>query len=204
MKLRNGLGRRAVFIGAQDQRAFQLFELTEDLRELGDVAGVLGETPPLARAVRLHHLEDSLRQARQIDERDFARRGGVARHAVIVRPAPGISATLRKAGVDAFLHLVPFGIINDLGADLDLLLPVVEVQRRHLSGGHVAVHGAQIAARFTAGGLRDFLRPFLVKRLGRGVIANLAGAILGFRRRDAIDEALLRIDLDDQNEHVEV
>ena len=68
-KLRNGLGRRAVFIGVQDQRAFQLFELAEDLRELGDVIGVLGETPPLARAIRLDHLETACgRQGRSTSE----------------------------------------------------------------------------------------------------------------------------------------
>ncbi len=71
---------------------------------------------------------------------------------------------------------------------------------RRVDARHKAEHDAQIAARFAAGRLRNLLRPFFVKRLGRGIISNLAGAVLGFGRRDAIDEALLRIDLGYRNE----
>jgi len=193
-----------VFIGAQEQGSLQAFELAEDLRELRNVARILGERPPFVRAVGLDHFEARFRQAGQIDERNFARRRGVTCQSVIIRPAARIAAALREAGIDAFLHLVPFGVVDDLGADLDLLLLVVEIERRHLAGGDGAVHGAQIAARLAAGRAGDLLRPFLVERLGRGVIANLAGAVFGLGRGDAIDEAPLRIDLGDRNEQVQV
>ncbi len=180
-----------------------MFELRKDRGQPHDAFEALAELAHDARAVGFDHLEMRLRQAGQIDERNLAGLGGIMRAALIVAPTLGISAALREAGIDAFFHLDPFGVVHDFGADLDLLPRVVEGERGDFAGGDRAMHGAQIAARLAARRTRDLARPFFVERLRRCVIANLAGAVLAFGSGDAIDEPPRCIDLGDRDEQVE-
>jgi hypothetical protein len=78
-----------------------------------------------------------------------------------------------------------------------LLGVIVEGDLGDLAGRDLAVHGAQVAERAAVRGCRDRLRPFLVHRLGRGIVADLAGAVLDLGGGDAEDKTLRRVDLGD-------
>jgi len=133
-----------------------------------------------------------LRQARQIDQRDLAGTGGIAGEVGIFRvgPALHIGAALAEAGIDAFLDLAPFLVIDDFCRDLDAFFIVVEGDGRNFSGRHLAVHGAQIAEAFAPGGLGEIRRPLFVIRFCCCVIADFARTIRQFRRGVAIYQTL--------------
>ena len=100
-----------------------------------DRLGARGEGALFDHAV-LDHVERRVGHARQIDERDFVRLGGVAGESGVgVRPSLHIAPALAEAGVDALLNLSPFVVVDDLGADRDPLCVVVEGDVGQLAGG---------------------------------------------------------------------
>ena len=163
-----------------------------------------GELAQLGRAIGLDHLEGGVRQARQIHEGNLDRVGGVALEAgFLVLPLLDVGAALAEPGVDALLDLVPLGVVDDLGANLDLLVVVVEVDFGHLAGGNGAVHRAKVAEALAVGRLGDLARPLLVIGLGRGVVADFLGPVGGLGGGNAVDQALSSVDLGNGDEHAQ-
>jgi hypothetical protein len=111
---------------------------------------------------------------------------------------------LRKSGVDARFDLGPFSVVDDLRADFDLLVVVVEMDRLDAPRRDLAMHGAQIAEALAAAGLAELVRPFLIIGLGAGVIADLIAAIRRLGGDDAVNKPLARVDLGERNEHLQL
>ena len=169
-----------------------LFDLDQRLAALGVDPG------------EADHRKRGVGQARQVDQRDLARLGGVAHQARIrVGPALHIAPPLGKAGVDAFGDFSPFVVVDDLGGHDDTLGFIVEGDVGELAGGDAAVHGAHRAERLAAARLERLGRPFLEIGLARGVVADLTRAVGRLGGGDAGDEPPVEIDLHQRQEQVQ-
>ena len=158
----------------------------------------------LDEALGLDDVEGCGRQARHVDEGNLDRVGGVALQARgLVIPPFDVASPLREAGVDAFEALFPLAVVHNFRADLDRARVVVERDVRDLACRRRAVHRAQIADRLAAARLFHVVRPFLVERLGAGVVADFAGQVRLLGRRDSVDEPLLDVDLRERDEYAE-
>jgi hypothetical protein len=137
------------------------------------------------------------RHAGQIDDRDLEGIGGVPRlrRVALVLPPLHVLPADREAGVDALLDLLPLGVVDDLGADVDRLLGVVELDRDDLAGSDRAVHRADVPEALAVGRLLDVARPLLEQRLRAVVVEDLAGAIGDLLTGPAPHFALLDVDL---------
>jgi hypothetical protein len=79
--------------------------------------------------------------------------GGVAVIAA-VGPALGVAAARREAGVDAGLDLRPLLVVDDVGAEIDALGLVVELDRLQQPGGDLGIMlAADVAEALAAAGL---------------------------------------------------
>ena len=165
----------------------------------------LFEFAQLARAVFLHHFESGGGDAGIVDQAHFRGPRRVARQlrVCLVFPALHITAAHGEAGVDAFEHLVPFGVVHHLAAAFDLLALVVEGDALELARRHAAVHRAQIADASAVARLGDLRRPGLELGPRRLVVHDLVRAIGNLLGDRAEDETLLDIDLGERNKQME-
>jgi len=110
---------------------------------------------------------------------------------------------LREAGVDALADFAPFVVVDDLGRNDDALSVVVEGDVGELARSDAPMHGADRARRLAAAGGQRLGRPLLEIGLARGVVVDLARPVGRLRRRDAGDEPLVEIDLEQRQEEFE-
>ena len=164
------------------------------------------EFAQLDGAVLLHHFEGRGRNAGIVDEADFARPRRVARklRVFLILPALQVTSAHREAGVHAFEHLRPFGVVHHLAAAFDALALIVEGDGLELARGDLAVHCAQIADASAVARLGDLRRPGLEFGPRGLVIHDLVGLVGNFFRDGAVDETLLDLDLGQGNKQPKI